>query len=57
MTPKPPVLPERPKDRFEVYRLFDGISSDGKEGIDQKKKKGSSHLMLTFLTAVSVEKR
>lgn len=35
MTPRPPVLPERPKDRFEVYRLFDGISSEGKEGIDQ----------------------
>lgn len=29
MTPKPPVLPQRPKNRFEVYRLLDGISEEG----------------------------
>ena len=47
MTPKPPVLPERPKDRFEVYRLFDGISSDGKEGIDQERTR--TPLVKSFL--------
>lgn len=32
---KRPVLPANPQDRFEVYRLFDGLSEEGKEGIDR----------------------
>ena len=26
-------LPKQPKDRFEVYRLFNGLSEEGKEGL------------------------
>ncbi len=29
-----PLGPERPQDRFAVYRFFNGISAEGKEGID-----------------------
>lgn len=35
MSSKAPTLPSRPKDRFEVYRLFNGVSEEGKEGIDR----------------------
>lgn len=27
--------PQRPKDRFEVYRFFNGLSAEGKDGLDQ----------------------
>lgn len=29
-----PLPPEKPKDRFEVYRFFNGLSADGKAGLD-----------------------
>ena len=29
-----PTLPKTPKDRFEVHRLFNGLSEEGKEGLD-----------------------
>src|SRR5437867_4392768 len=29
-----PAAPERPKDRFEVYRFFNGLAVEGKEGLD-----------------------
>jgi hypothetical protein len=28
------TLPKSPRDRFEVYRLFDGLAVEGKEGLD-----------------------
>lgn len=28
------ILPKKPKDRFEVYRIFNGVSEEGKAGID-----------------------
>lgn len=30
----PPIVPQRPKDRFDVYRFFNGISEEGKTGLD-----------------------
>jgi hypothetical protein len=31
-----PLAPENPKDRFDIYRFFNGLSSQGKEGLDQR---------------------
>ena len=31
----PPSSPEKPKDRFEVYRFFNGLSAEGKSGLDE----------------------
>ena len=28
------LAPDNPKDRFDVYRFFNGVSAEGKEGID-----------------------
>jgi hypothetical protein len=47
MTPRSPQLPRRPKDRFEVYRLFNGLAEEGKEGIDQGRTR--TPLVKTFL--------
>jgi hypothetical protein len=30
-----PIVPERPRDRFEVYRFFNGLSAEGQEGQDR----------------------
>lgn len=40
-------LPQEPKDRFEIYRLFNGLSEEGKDGIDQGKTRVP--LVKTFL--------
>jgi hypothetical protein len=29
------LAPQKPKDRFEVYRFFNGLSAEGKEGLDR----------------------
>lgn len=39
--------PANPKDRFEVYRFFNGLSAEAKEGLDQRK--GRVPLVKTFL--------
>lgn len=31
------LAPSNPKDRFDVYRFFNGLSSESKEGIDQQR--------------------
>ena len=31
-----PIAPYAPKDRFEVYRFFNGISAEGKEGLNER---------------------
>ncbi len=31
------VYPMRPKDRFEVYRFFNGLAADGQEGLDRRR--------------------
>lgn len=31
------LAPQNPKDRFEVYRFFNGISEEAKEGLDQRR--------------------
>jgi hypothetical protein len=40
-------LPSKPKDRFEVYRLFNGLAEEGKAGIDSAKTRVP--LVKTFL--------
>ncbi len=40
-------LPARPKDRFEVYRVFDGLADEGKSGLDSGRT--SIPLVKTFL--------
>lgn len=40
-------LPQKPKDRFEVYRIFNGLSEEGKSGIDAAKTRVP--LVKTFL--------
>jgi hypothetical protein len=42
-----PTPPQNPKDRFEIYRFFNGLSAEGKEGLD----KGRTRIPLvkTFL--------
>lgn len=42
-----PQLPRKPKDRLEVYRLLNGMSYEGKEGIDVGKTRAP--LVKTFL--------
>src|SRR4030042_367894 len=42
-----PLAPAHPKDRFEVYRFFNGLSSEAKEGIDQRHSRVP--LVKTFL--------
>jgi hypothetical protein len=42
-----PNLPKSPKDRLEIYRLFNGMSIEGKEGIDEGKARAP--LVKTFL--------
>lgn len=43
----PPTPPEKPKDRFEVYRFFNGLSAEGKEGLDEGRTRVP--LVKTFL--------
>src|SRR5438128_1729938 len=31
------LTPQNPRDRFEVYRFFNGISEEAKEGIDHRR--------------------
>jgi hypothetical protein len=40
-------LPRQPRDRFEVYRLFDGLSEEGKDGLDRGRTRVP--LVKTFL--------
>lgn len=40
-------LPRQPRDRFEVYRLFDGLAEEGKDGIDRGRTRVP--LVKTFL--------
>ena len=40
-------LPKKPKDRFEVYRIFNGLSAEGKEGLERGKMRVP--LVKTFL--------
>lgn len=40
-------LPKKPKDRFEVYRIFNGLSAEGKEGLDRGRMR--TPLVKTFL--------
>jgi len=40
-------LPSKPKDRFEVYRLFNGLAEEGKAGIDSARTRVP--LVKTFL--------
>jgi len=42
-----PNLPKSPKDRLEIYRLFNGMSIAGKEGIDEGRTRAP--LVKTFL--------
>lgn len=43
----PPTPPENPNDRFEVYRFFNGLSVEGKAGIDEGRTR--TPLVKTFL--------
>ncbi|HRK67830.1 MAG TPA: hypothetical protein PKY73_09775, partial [Hyphomonas sp.] len=43
----PPTPPEKPKDRFEVYRFFNGLSAEGKAGLDEGRTRAP--LVKTFL--------
>ncbi|MBI2925835.1 MAG: hypothetical protein HYY24_09050 [Verrucomicrobia bacterium] len=43
----PPTAPEKPKDRFEVYRFFNGLSIEGKSGLDEGRTRVP--LVKTFL--------
>lgn len=42
-----PILPEKPKDRLEVFRFLNGMAVDGKEGIDGARTR--TPLVKTFL--------
>lgn len=42
-----PASPEKPKDRFEVYRFFNGLSTEGKSGFDEGRTRVP--LVKTFL--------
>lgn len=33
------TYPTRPKDRFEVYRFFNGLASEGKDGLDRRRSR------------------
>ncbi len=41
------LTPTNPKDRFEVYRFFNGLSSEAKEGLDTRRLRAP--LVKTFL--------
>ena len=41
------LAPDNPKDRFDVYRFFNGISEEGKEGLDRRRVRVP--LVKTFL--------
>jgi hypothetical protein len=41
------LAPSNPKDRFEVYRFFNGLSSEAKEGLDTRRLR--TPLVKTFL--------
>jgi hypothetical protein len=41
------LAPTKPKDRFDVYRFFNGMSEEGKERLDQRR--GQVPLVKTFL--------
>ena len=41
------MAPSSPRDRFEVYRFFNGLSSEAKEGLDQRRLRVP--LVKTFL--------
>src|SRR5437870_4654340 len=41
------LAPQNSRDRFEVYRFFNGISEEAKEGIDQRRSRVP--LVKTFL--------
>lgn len=41
------TAPFSPKDRFDVYRYFNGLSVEGKEGLDRRRTRGP--LVKTFL--------
>ncbi len=41
------IAPSNPRDRFEVYRFFNGLSSEAKEGLDQRRLRVP--LVKTFL--------
>ena len=43
----PPIVPSSVKDRFDVYRFFNGISSEAKEGLDTGRTR--TPLVKTFL--------
>jgi hypothetical protein len=41
------LAPKNPKDRFEVYRFFNGLSAEAREGLDQRRARVP--LVKTFL--------
>ena len=41
------LAPHHPKDRFDVYRFFNGLSEEGKEGLDRRRTRVP--LVKTFL--------
>lgn len=41
------LAPKNPKDRFEVYRFFNGLSEEAKEGVDRRRTRVP--LVKTFL--------
>ena len=43
----PPIVPQSPKDRFDVYRFFNGLSEEGKAGLDSRRMR--TPLVKTFL--------
>ncbi len=43
----PPIVPQSPKDRFDVYRFFNGLSEEGKAGLDSRHMR--TPLVKTFL--------
>jgi hypothetical protein len=43
----PPIVPQRPKDRFDVYRFFNGISEEGTVRLDGRRMR--MPLVKTFL--------
>ena len=41
----PRLAPHNPKNRFEVYRFFNGLSEEGKEGLDRRRTRVSFHTL------------
>jgi len=33
------IYPTQPKDRFEVYRFFNGLAEEGREGLDHRRSR------------------